>query len=129
MDSRDCLRFRCAIADVSVVSLRWHIGSLYQVAGLCVGSVVRVVLLRVVLHSSAKTRIRTSRWPDTARRISETGISSHESPLIGETSRLHSEPLNERNRLVSSTDAFTLECASVVAVSTTPLCWTVARST
>ena len=65
-----CLRFRCAIADVSVVSLRWYIGSLYQVAGHCLDSVVRLVLLRVVSHCSAKTCTRSSRWPDTARRIS-----------------------------------------------------------
>ena len=37
MAAWDCLRLRCDFANVSVVSLRWHIGSLYRVDDLRLG--------------------------------------------------------------------------------------------
>ena len=66
--SRSCLWLRCPDADVFLVSLRWHFSPLSQVAGLCLDSLVRVVL-RVVSPRSAATCAGTSRWPDTARLI------------------------------------------------------------
>src|ERR1039457_179320 len=100
MAAWDCLRSRCAIADVSVVSLRRYIGSFYQVAGHCLDSVVRVVLLRVVSHSSAKTCTRSSRWLDTARRIGGT-----ESVCTNRRQLLINPPLI-RNQTVTSVNAW-----------------------
>lgn len=68
-----CLRLRFDSANVSVVPLRWHIGSDYRVAGLCPDPVVRVTFC-VVLDGSAKTCTRASRWPGTARPISGNGV-------------------------------------------------------
>ena len=74
MAARAFLWLRRPTTNVLLVSLRWHVSFVPQVAVLCLGFVVYVGVLRVVSHSSANTGAGTSRWPDTSRRI---GIRGH----------------------------------------------------